>query len=720
MRGFIKKIRTSPVFRRILLLLSAMTVIMFGINFFFLKSLLAKEYHERTEDALNDILVTADEFIAQNLLSEGQAMQQTMWNDTMTEAILLADEMSPYQKQEIAKILSNYEREHTIAARTWLFTYPNDMCYGSDGTVCAIGESPAAQFFPEYSDSAMGKTLRGKGIATTVCTNNGRAALWQDFPTPERNGALVVELNEEALLEPVRAAIEESEDFLEVWDGSGHILSVLGAIDGTLPERQTLTGQTGWIYSIRQSSDTSGISAGYVIRMIGFWIILFAVIGMTVVPVISGWIYRPIGTLSKAVLKEPDKGNELDLVRTVYEDTVKEKRNLADKVSEMAPFVRERLYGGLLRGREYDAEYLRERLAFLESPFRMEYVFRVIMAAPENRDEPTAEEKMSSLYRYFGRGRSGDGTICREGFLTDDYILVIIMGCPKTVSVSAVKKEENRLTESLLEAYAGEKTKAKLIVSHGGSYVGIENLNYSYADAREELNYRIYNKTDSDCADRCDDSIRLRSVRVAKAAAEGDVESAKTMLGGYISDVSDPDEGMMFVDTLMGELLANGVKSDDMEKLNVCYHRMERQDTETGAEQIRRILEEAGMFAIQILSDGRQKNQNKYVIRAKEYMQEHYSDRTLSQDAVAQSLGINSAYLSRLFKEYNDTSFVNFLNGCRVSESMKMLSESTVSAEEIGFRCGFNSVQNFTRVFKKITGMTPGAYRKKTTEPDQE
>ena len=104
-----------------------MTVIMFGINFFFLKSLLAKEYHERTEDALIDILVTADEFIAQNLLSEGQAMQQTMWNDTMTEAILLADEMSPYQKQEIAKILSNYEREHTIAARTWLFTYPNDM-----------------------------------------------------------------------------------------------------------------------------------------------------------------------------------------------------------------------------------------------------------------------------------------------------------------------------------------------------------------------------------------------------------------------------------------------------------------------------------------------------------------------------------------------------------------------------------------------------------------
>ena len=56
--------------------------------------------------------------------------------------------------------------------------------------------------------------------------------------------------------------------------------------------------------------------------------------------------------------------------------------------------------------------------------------------------------------------------------------------------------------------------------------------------------------------------------------------------------------------------------------------------------------------------------------------------------------------------------FVNYVNQCRVEKAKLLLTQSKIPTQEVGFRCGFNSLQNFNRVFKRHAGMTPGAYRK--------
>ena len=63
--------------------------------------------------------------------------------------------------------------------------------------------------------------------------------------------------------------------------------------------------------------------------------------------------------------------------------------------------------------------------------------------------------------------------------------------------------------------------------------------------------------------------------------------------------------------------------------------------------------------------------------------------------------------------------FNSYLNSYRVKQAKQFLEETSQNIAEIGYKCGFNSAQSFSRVFKKYTGYTPGQYRewKKGQQP---
>ena len=62
--------------------------------------------------------------------------------------------------------------------------------------------------------------------------------------------------------------------------------------------------------------------------------------------------------------------------------------------------------------------------------------------------------------------------------------------------------------------------------------------------------------------------------------------------------------------------------------------------------------------------------------------------------------------------EVLETGFTDYLNSVRIAKAREMLDNTGMSVNEICQATGFNSVQNFIRVFKKYVGMTPGQYRK--------
>lgn len=115
--------------------------------------------------------------------------------------------------------------------------------------------------------------------------------------------------------------------------------------------------------------------------------------------------------------------------------------------------------------------------------------------------------------------------------------------------------------------------------------------------------------------------------------------------------------------------------------------------------------------ALKMISCMAGKEQFRHLGTARNYIESHYSDQDLSLYAVSRSCGISSSYLSKLFINYQPPGFVDYLNQYRLEKAKALMVTTHYTIAKIGFKTGFSSPQNFTRVFKKYAGETPGQFR---------
>ncbi len=94
------------------------------------------------------------------------------------------------------------------------------------------------------------------------------------------------------------------------------------------------------------------------------------------------------------------------------------------------------------------------------------------------------------------------------------------------------------------------------------------------------------------------------------------------------------------------------------------------------------------------------------------WLKEHYTENpTLSE--VCKKFYYNDSYFSRMFKRFTGEGFNAYVNSLKVSEAVELLESTDLSAEEIAGRVGYADVKTFYARFKKTTGTTPGAFRRK-------
>lgn len=96
--------------------------------------------------------------------------------------------------------------------------------------------------------------------------------------------------------------------------------------------------------------------------------------------------------------------------------------------------------------------------------------------------------------------------------------------------------------------------------------------------------------------------------------------------------------------------------------------------------------------------------------KAIQYIQSNYSQK-ITLVNVAQSVFLSPAYFSKIFKEEMGCSFREYLNSYRIEKSMVMLVNENIKASTIAYAVGFDDQSYFTKVFKKIVGITPNQYR---------
>ena len=93
------------------------------------------------------------------------------------------------------------------------------------------------------------------------------------------------------------------------------------------------------------------------------------------------------------------------------------------------------------------------------------------------------------------------------------------------------------------------------------------------------------------------------------------------------------------------------------------------------------------------------------------YINNNYSEN-ITLKAISVRYYISPCYFSRTFKSLCGLSFTEYLNNVRIKAAEELLAGTDMTVTDISAAVGFSGSTHFDRVFKKITGVSPTAYRR--------
>jgi len=97
-----------------------------------------------------------------------------------------------------------------------------------------------------------------------------------------------------------------------------------------------------------------------------------------------------------------------------------------------------------------------------------------------------------------------------------------------------------------------------------------------------------------------------------------------------------------------------------------------------------------------------------------EYMNDNYN-KQVSLAEVSRIANMPEASFSRFIKKRTGKTFIDSLNEIRLGHASRMLIDTTNTVAEIAYKCGFNNISNFNRIFKRKKFCIPKEFRETYT-----
>lgn len=156
---------------------------------------------------------------------------------------------------------------------------------------------------------------------------------------------------------------------------------------------------------------------------------------------------------------------------------------------------------------------------------------------------------------------------------------------------------------------------------------------------------------------------------------------------------------------VMGYIAKPVLKNEVIDKVKLAVKRLEKQKNEKTPDD---------RNETESLRPEKSKHSSA-IEKIKRYMQSHV-DSDYSLIDVAEYMQMNSAYLSRYFKEKTQETFVEYDKKLKMERAEYLLVTTNMKTYEIAAQLGYKSTQHFSRIFKEFAGMSPIEYRQKGVE----
>lgn len=129
------------------------------------------------------------------------------------------------------------------------------------------------------------------------------------------------------------------------------------------------------------------------------------------------------------------------------------------------------------------------------------------------------------------------------------------------------------------------------------------------------------------------------------------------------------------------------------------------------------LLEWLGSFEhklCKLLNDRRENRSDKLVEQAKRYISQHYTEK-LALTEIADELNISAGHLSITFKKFTGTTLSDYIAGVKIDHAKELIDTHKYLMYEISDILGFDNPYYFSKVFKKVTGMSPRDHEKRSS-----
>jgi AraC family transcriptional regulator len=105
-----------------------------------------------------------------------------------------------------------------------------------------------------------------------------------------------------------------------------------------------------------------------------------------------------------------------------------------------------------------------------------------------------------------------------------------------------------------------------------------------------------------------------------------------------------------------------------------------------------------------------EKRPPKWLLRVVEKLNEEFAEN-LSADELALEANVHPVYLASVFRRFYRQSIGEYVQKLRVAHASKLLLDKEIPLCEIAYAAGFSDQSHLTRIFKRVVGTTPGAFR---------
>lgn len=212
------------------------------------------------------------------------------------------------------------------------------------------------------------------------------------------------------------------------------------------------------------------------------------------------------------------------------------------------------------------------------------------------------------------------------------------------------------------------------------------------------------------------DSAKMNPDIIQAFLREGKQEEIEDFVNGYLAGVKEALESRLFRDYLLLNVRFTTVnymemlgihQQDFLPEDDYAKVREASGNSSSIYDYVQELLEQA-----LTLRDRESENQRKRVLKkGLKYIEENFSEESLSLNSVAGTIGVSGNYFSSVFSQEMNMTFIEYVTKKRMEKAKKLLCQTQKHSGEIAAEVGYRDSHYFSFVFKKTVGCTPREYR---------